>query len=113
VHLGAFQVDGIWLTPDGFNPAERAVYEYKVTWRSSRTFQPEYDFAYMAQAKSYCYGLGVNRAVFIILFIVGDYKGSGPQVVRCEFTYTDEELQENWQMITAHAKLMQEEGTNA
>jgi hypothetical protein len=35
---------------------------------------------------------------------MGDYKGSGPQYKQWMVTFTDLELQENWDMVKAHAK---------
>ena len=104
--IGAFLKDGIWLTPDGYDPRERKIHEYKVTWRSLSKFAPEDDFAYQTQIKSYCHAVGVNKAVLWVLFLMGDYKGTGPKLLQFDLEYSQHELESNWQMLINNAKAM-------
>lgn len=113
--LGAINVEVspglfVWFTPDGYDPRQRIVHEYKFWWRSARTYQPSFDFKVMAQVKSYCKVLGVNEAWLTVMFIMGEYKGKGPLPIRFELEFTDEELQDNWEMLVNHALQMQKEG---
>ncbi len=98
--------DDIWMSPDGIGPDPKgevplAVYEYKATWKSIKQL-PVDNFYYMAQVKSYCRALGTTIAIMHIFHIMGDYKGSGPiyRVARIEFT--QQELDQNWEMICRH-----------
>jgi len=100
--LGEVIVDGIALSPDGFNYDEilacPVVEEYKATWKSSKN-DPTDNWDWMVQTKAYCYALGVEATVFRILYMMGDYKGSGPLYRECRILYTDQELRDNWEMI--------------
>lgn len=105
-------VDGIWMSMDGINndlcpgsdPAGEVplvVEEYKCTWKSTKS-NPTEDFYYMCQVKSYCRAIATNVAVMRIFYIMGDYKGSGPQYRIARIKFTDRELDDNWKMIIQH-----------
>lgn len=100
-------------TPDGVR--DDCIEEYKATWRSMRKWSedPEREFwMWMAQVKAYCYMTGLKKARFFIFWVNGDYSyktGRGPQVTTCEMEFTDDELQENWDMLIAHAGSAKEE----
>ena len=104
---GELELDGIYLTPDGLHAAHQGwiLQEAKCTWKSAKN-SPVDNWRYMVQAKSYCIALKINRVMFHILHLMGDYKGSGPQYKPWLITFTPEELVENWQMITNHAEYM-------
>lgn len=91
---------------------ERAVVEVKTTWASSRRAEDIEDawfWRYWQQARAYCHMSGFNRALLIIIFIVGDWKGnSTPVGLMWEDTWTSEELEETWDMIKAYT--LPEEG---
>lgn len=113
--IGEVELDGIVGSPDGLSPYDPfgqvpiVNEEYKATWRSSNK-TPDKVWYYMTQFKSYCKMLGVNVTVARILYIMGDYKGSGPQYHVYRIEFTDQELQENWDMILAHKEEMLEKG---
>lgn len=114
VRLGEVDLDGIAGSPDGIgdDPQDEfpfAVEEYKATWKSSRR-RIEENWLYMAQAKSYCKMLGTQVCVFRVLYIVGDYRGSGPQYRKYRIRFTRRELEDNWRMVLNHKRWMEENG---
>lgn len=113
--VGEVELDGIVGSPDGLSPNDPLGQEplvneeYKATWRSVRK-TPTDIWYWETQFKSYCHMLGVNVTVARVLYLMGDYKGSGPlyRVFRMEFTPFD--LRENWKMILDHRDEMLEKG---
>lgn len=105
--------EGLLLTPDyadldfyGDDSNVVGLEEWKVTWKSVNKFA-EFDkhfWRWLVQMKAYCYVLKVNVARLRVLFIVGDWKTITPQCRVREFTFTDRELEENWSMLTGHAR---------
>ena len=100
------QVDGIWMSPDGIGPdpageVPLVVEEFKASWKSTKS-SPVDSFYYMCQVKSYCHAVGTNVAVMRIFYILGDYKGSGPQYRIARIVFSDQELEDNWKMIVKH-----------
>jgi hypothetical protein len=106
-HTGEIQYGGIYLTPDGIDISAGSwvLQEAKATWKSSKN-NPVDNWRYMTQAKSYCMALGIDRVMFHILHLMGDYKGSGPIYKPWLITFLPHELDENWEMITNHAEYM-------
>ena len=93
------ELDGIYLSPDGIT--DEAVEEYKCTFKSSRK-TPEDIWRWMVQTKGYCKACERTKVVFRVLYLMGDYKGSGPQYKVYEIEFTEMEIEENWSMIQAH-----------
>ena len=104
---GELQLDDIYLTPDGLDVSSALwiLQEAKCTWKSAKN-SPVENWRYMVQAKSYCMALQIDRVMFHILHLMGDYKGSGPLYKPWLIIFTPEELVENWQMIINHAEYM-------
>lgn len=101
----AIHKDGIACSPDGIDKELGLVDEYKCTWRSSRT-KPWDVWKWMIQIKAYCYVSGYNLARFHVLYVMGDYKFSGPQCLPFLIEFSWEELENNWNMLVEHAKTM-------
>lgn len=110
--LGEIVVDGIIMTPDGLSldgPRGVVLEEYKATWRSNRN--PPYDnLPWGWQIKSYMRSVGTLEATMRILYIVGNWKGSGPIYEVWNVTASPHELEENWTMILNHARWMRDRG---
>lgn len=105
VDVGEVELDGIIGTPDGVNFDDDGAYveEYKLTWRSSNK-TPLDIFHYRTQGMGYCKMLGLDRAMYRVLYLNGDYKGSGP-IYRVYMIQWDQwEIDENWDSILCHAK---------
>lgn len=112
VRQSEMTVEGVHMTPDGWRVEDDVEEEYKATWKSSvklDAFEEEF-FEWLVQNRAYCRALRTNRSEFFILFVNGDYRGSGPQSKKVEVEYTQRELDENWQMILNHKALMEREG---
>jgi hypothetical protein len=115
VRIGEVEHDSIIGSPDGLSindpkvPDNLVDEEYKATWKSIRK-PPEDNWYWMTQFKSYCYMLGVNTTVLRVLYINGDYKGSGPIPALFRIEYTSQELQENWDMVRNHRDEMLKKG---
>lgn len=108
--IGEVTVDGIIMSPDGLEVDEEeeengglVLGEYKAVWHSSRRL-PVDQWKWMTQIKGYCKGVGTNVVKMCILYLMGDYKGSGPQYKGYKIRFTDLEIEENWSMLTTHAR---------
>jgi len=115
VRLDELELDNIIGSPDGFgehplDPNRGCDHEYKVTWKSIR-HPLEDNFYYMTQFKAYCKMIGTDATLLRILYLFGDWKErKGPQAPGPYlFTYTQQEIDENWEMILNHAKKMRAE----
>lgn len=106
--------DGILATPDyadldffGDNSCVMGLEEWKVSWKSVNAWADmEKNFwRWLVQMKAYCHVLGILHARLRALFIVGDWRDDiSPKCRVREFTFTEQELRENWQMLKGHAK---------
>ncbi len=103
VRLGEVELDGIVMSPDGVDWANGRLEEYKCTWKSVKT-SPDGVWKWMVQTKGYCKVLGFTEVLFRVLYLMGDYKGSGPQYKEFLITFTPEEINTNWEMVVGHAK---------
>jgi hypothetical protein len=103
IPVGEMECDGIYLTPDAMDVAKWEHHENKCTFKSMRNDPAEY-YRYWWQVKAGCYVLETNVAVLNVLFIMGDYKGSGPRWKSWRAEFTDRELKENWQAILSQAR---------
>jgi hypothetical protein len=85
--------------------------EIKLTWMSSRevprgvsnSFPPKFD-KYFTQMKAYCYHLGTPHARLYVFFVNGNYAPPTPELLAWDIEFTPQELQENWSMLSVHAK---------
>jgi len=108
VRPGELEVDGIVLSPDGIGYCEQTqesvVEEYKCTARSSNG-NPANNTRWMMQLKAYCRAVGVEKAIMRILYLNGDYKRERDPVPKVYLvTFTQDELDENWNAIVAYAR---------
>lgn len=103
--IGELVVDGIAMSPDGLMVEEWALWEFKAVWSSSKR-QPVEIWKWMAQCMGYCHGLGVTEVKMAILYLMGDWKGTGPEFRGYHIKFTEMEIRENWEMISGHARRM-------
>lgn len=114
---GEITLDGVIMSPDGIDPdgstfsfrmsGEPSVLEeYKFTKMSSSGApdSPKF-FHWFVQMKAYCLALGTPRARLRALFINGDYRLRDLQYKVWDIEFTEDELQENWQMLVSHARM--------
>lgn len=105
IRPGEIEKDGIILTPDAIGLVDWIVHEFKFTWMSSNGAIDHVKFKHWEiQLKAYCHALGSNRARLHGFFVMGDYRGSGPQPLAWDITFSHLELIENWEMLVNHAK---------
>lgn len=103
--IGEVELDGIVGTPDGVSSDDEGVYleEYKASWKSSKN-QPTDIFHYRMQGMGYCKMLGLDRIVFRILHVMGDYAGSGPVYNVWDIRWDQKEIDEAWESLVNHAR---------
>ena len=107
IRPGEVELDGIVGSPDGIDLKDNILEEYKCTWLSTKNASPGQVWKWITQTKGYCKMLGLKECRFRIWYINGDYgKNFGPQYKEFLAQYTQSELDENWDMITSHAKDM-------
>lgn len=105
VRPGEFLSDGIAMSPDAIDLTDYTLEEYKATWLSSNhPIDSEKFWTWINQMKCYCRAIGTKTARLRVFFVMGDYRGSGPQVKCWQFEFTDRELEECWAMVLNHAK---------
>ena len=114
--VGFMDDTDVYMSPDGVNPALNAGEEYKATFMSSgkgivdEDGQPLEKFVHwFFQMKGYAKWLGVERFLLRVLFINGDYKWTGgsptgPQFKTYDITFVGDEIEDNWEMLTNHAR---------
>ena len=100
---GEIVKDGIAMSPDGMDWENWVLEEYKSTWKSSRHLPVDNEY-WMRQTQAYCLALGTCVVRMRILYVMGNYAGSGPQYKVYEIHFTSRELEENWQAILNHAR---------
>lgn len=85
---------------------ERATVEIKLTWASSRRaedIEDEWFWRYWQQLRAYSYMAKMARGLLIIVFIVGNWRDkTTPVAMMWEDRWTQEDLQETWDMIKAY-----------
>lgn len=115
--------EGIFMSPDGVNPSEMAGEEYKATWMTCRHgIIDEYGMPlnkfvhWFCQMKGYAKWLDVRDFVLRVFYANGNYNRSGklkdgredPDAGPCFKSYkvrfSDQEIDENWQMIVNVAR---------
>ena len=104
---GEIMVDGLPGTPDLFDVVDYMPHEIKCTWMSTKRAPGDEKFwKYEVQLKAYCYMLGANVAKLHVCYVNGDYKNSGPVYRVWQYTWTDNELAENWMMLKSRRDSM-------
>jgi hypothetical protein len=111
---GELCVDGIYMTPDGYDPETKTVYEYKLTWKSMFK-DPDWDFsndikhmAWRMQSLSYLKALNANRLILTVFWVNGNYKGYTPECVMYTYEPSEGEVERNWELILKTSKKMVE-----
>jgi hypothetical protein len=104
--------DGVYMTPDGvyMDGDDWSLLEFKLTWKSARKTTIENVegemWEWVTQMKAYCHALHVTSALLFVFHVNGTYAPSVPLTRGLEFTFSEEELHDNWTMLSEHAKTM-------
>jgi hypothetical protein len=112
---GEMELDSIVGSPDGFNWTDWELEEYKLTWRSCNEQPGDANrwWKWLIQAKSYCKMFGKSlcggsgrypTVLWRVLYVVGDWKGSGPKLKQFRATFGEMEIEENWELLVRQAK---------
>ncbi len=114
--IGEIKLDGIAMSPDcvdfGEGPESATVLEeYKCTAVSS-SMSPADNWKWMMQVKGYCKALGATKCVFRILHHMDIMYKPDECYKVWELVFTQAELDENWQAVLNHARVMRERGSN-
>ena len=106
------ELDGIIMNPDGVVRAGTdiisvpgVVEEYKCTAVSSDK-SPADNWKWMMQVKGYCKALGVTKCIFRILHHMDIMWHPETCYGVWELTFTQAQLDENWESVLNHAKTM-------
>lgn len=112
VRVGEITHRGIHCTLDNANVREELVDEWKATWASAAgglEAHPDW----LMQVPGYCSAIGFDTAIIRAFFTNGYYEKAqmGRPVVRAwKLRWSEEELEENWQLLEDHRGVMIEEG---
>lgn len=103
VRPGECALDGIYMTPDALNMTEYAIEEWKATAMRFRGFsieerRPEW----LWQAGAYAAIFGMTKTIIRVWHVSDNVLNS------LLFTWTPEEIRENWSRIKGHYEYMQE-----
>ena len=106
---GECSKDGITGSPDGITPKGDSglLEEFKLTWLSRLEKSEIRGVApparritdqrrWMLQLAGYLYMLGLTEARLHVCWVMGDYRGSGPQYFTYHLLFTQEELRRTW-----------------
>jgi len=114
-----FSDEGIAMSPDGLNPTDISLEEFKATYMSSRDgiFETvemdgvEYQvwrdkfLHWKYQILGYAKWLGVRKAILRVLFLAGDYsRPIQPQFKSYHIEFSDREVEENWETLMRVAR---------
>jgi len=109
MHLpGEVECDGIIGSPDGLETrpdGSVVLVECKAKWK--KAFDPTTDWYWMTQVKSYCWMVGVDRCVMLILWVCGNWNPPEPFAEEWELIFDEDELRKNWEMIVKVARRME------
>ncbi len=107
---GEITLDGVIVSPDGVSYGDGGwlvVEEYKCTACSSA--HPITDnWKWMMQVKGYCKAVRAFKCIFRILYHVDILRHPETAYGVFLLTFTQGELDENWEAVVNHAKVMRE-----
>jgi len=109
------ELDGIIGSPDGVivvydyndEPIDVILEEYKCTALSCTNTSPADIWTWMMQVKGYCKMLKTNGCIFRVLHHMDIMWHPEKCYAVWEITFTQRELDENWEAILNHAKTME------
>jgi hypothetical protein len=121
-HPGEFEVDGIYMTPDGITydgtEGRPVLHEFKATYYSSNKPIEEMQM-WLWQCAGYLMGLSVysmtecTEAVIHPLYLKGDYRTAWPVYQPVRLTFDWAEIEQMWEVFLAHKYLARVEGGQA
>lgn len=112
VRPGEICLDGIYMTPDGYNIETEQLEEWKWTTKSSNWPITHEKFRRWIcfQIPSYLKALNLLVCRLRVCYARGDYKSGEPIWMEYILTYSQQEIDETWDMIRVNAEVMRREG---
>lgn len=106
IRPGEFERDGITGSPDLIRVSDWTLVETKATWRGLRKWEhlEKWFWAWLVQTKGYCHMISTQVCEIHVFFVAGDWRPPVPTVRSIRIEYTELELEENWWMLTKHAR---------
>jgi hypothetical protein len=106
IRPGECYVEGITGSPDLLDLEDMTVVDTKFTWKSSRKLDnlEKYFWSWTVQLKGYCRMVGSRTAELWVFCVNGDYKPPVPCIKRLRIEFSQQEIDENWDMIKNHAR---------
>jgi hypothetical protein len=107
MHPGEFTLDGIYLSPDGYNKEYDCLEEFKATYMSSRGCDIGHDkfWHWRVQAMGYCKAMGLLECIFRVYFVCADYTWPmQPEWKSWIVAFSQQEIDQNWSMLIRHAQ---------
>jgi hypothetical protein len=105
---GSVKKDDVWMTCDGLTDDFEfegknlglLVEEFKCTSKKLLSMEDFLrQFYWTHQVKGYCKGYGAKVSRHHVLYINGDYRGSGPLYRRYLVAWTKADIEETWKMV--------------
>lgn len=105
-------VDGIYMTPDGYNITDGFLEEWKYTTKSLKGGIQGPKFRRWVDYQIPCYlrALGLTSCRLRVYFARGDYTSGQPIWMEYILTYTQQELDEIWDSVVLNAAYMRDHG---
>ena len=92
--------EGVDYSPD-FWYTDTLPAELKTTRMGSRkTHEREFPESWMQQIQGYCYAEKKTEYGLSVVHLMGNYKPPFPEILAVKFTFTQKELQDNWDFLT-------------
>jgi hypothetical protein len=106
IRPGEMECEGIIGSPDAYDVEDGAVLEFKATWVSSKrdilTIRH-----YWWQLLAYAKMLETQKAVLVAFYVNGDYTNRVPQMKAWDAFFTQDEIEQNWQMLVRNKEMAQ------
>jgi hypothetical protein len=106
VRIGEIVCDDIIGSPDAYDVEEGAVLEFKATWVSSKRDILSIRH-YWWQLLAYAKMLETQKAVLVAFYVNGDYTNRVPQMKAWDVFFTQDEIEQNWQMLVRNKEMAQ------
>lgn len=105
IRPGECSLDGIYMTPDAINVKLFYIHEWKATSIRVKNFSiPTRRVDWIWQVGAYCKVFGMTRGI-IRVWHSADFP---QQVTQWVLDYTQKEIDDNWNAIKTHLRIMQE-----
>lgn len=112
VRPGEICLDGIYMTPDGYDIEQQCLQEWKYTNKSSNTPITHDKFSRWVQYQipSYLKALSLTKCILHVYYARGNYTTGEPIWKQHTLIYSQQEIDETWDAIKMNAEYMREHG---